>query len=237
MKKLLSALFICLLSTAAYPQAKTKTVITNEVSTNMADNTTGAITPAILRNALYDIINSYWDLGGAQVFICPTHTWIASGNVTAGATPQTCTQPAASDLSNGTTGSGAVVLASGSTIINVTITGTTTATNNTLVGGANVTSFSLGTLVSGNSITINCGQGPLQYATNGGLFTLSAPSNDGSCDIQLTNNASAGAVTFSGFTVNSSYTGAAIATTNTSKYFLHIERINGSSIYIVIPQQ
>lgn len=101
----------------------------------------------------------------------------------------------------------------------------------TLSGGANVTSASLGTKSSG-TLTIDCGTCPLQYVTNGGAFTLAAPSNDGSCFLLITNNGSAGAITFSGFSVGS-YTGDSLTTTNGNKFLLTIVRINGTSTYFV----
>lgn len=104
-------------------------------------------------------------------------------------------------------------------------------------GGANVTSLNLGTVNSGGTLTIDCGQRPLQYVTNGGAFTLVAPSNDGSCVVQIINSSNAGAVTFSGFTVNANYTGGPLTTTTNNKFMVSITRINGSSIYAVIPQQ
>lgn len=109
-------------------------------------------------------------------------------------------------------------------------------TDQVLAGGSTVTSYSIGTVSSGTS-TVDCGKSPLQYLTNGGAFTLAAPSNDGSCVIQITNNGSAGAVSFSGFTVNASYTGGALTTTNTNKFMVSVTRVNGSSIYNIIPQQ
>lgn len=105
-----------------------------------------------------------------------------------------------------------------------------TATDQTLSGGANVTAFSLGTLSSGTT-TVDCGKSPLQFFTDGGAFTLAAPSNDGSCDLLQTNNGSAGTVTPSGFTVGSN-TGDALDNTNTHKFLWHIERINGTATYM-----
>lgn len=98
----------------------------------------------------------------------------------------------------------------------------------TLSGGANVTSKSLST----GSVTIDCGACPLQYITNGGAFTITAPSNDGSCIVLVTNNGSAGAITFSGFSVGSNK-GDLLTTTNTSKFMISIVRINGMSTYAV----
>lgn len=110
-----------------------------------------------------------------------------------------------------------------------------TTVDQTLSGGANVTAVSLGTKSSG-TLTIDCGTGPLQYYTNGGAHTFAAPSNDGSCIIQSINNGSAGAITFSGFTVGSS-TGDALTTTNTQKFAISVFRINGTSGYRVAAYQ
>jgi len=98
----------------------------------------------------------------------------------------------------------------------------------TLTGGANVTSKSLTT----GNVTIDCGACPLQFITNGGAFTITAPANDGSCIVLITNNASAGAVTFSGFTVSSN-TGDSLTTTNGNKFFVTIVRINGTATYLI----
>lgn len=106
-----------------------------------------------------------------------------------------------------------------------------TVANQQLSGGVNVTSQSLGTF-SGGVQQVGCGTRPLQFFTNGGAFTLSAPASDGSCDLLDTNNASAGTITFSGFTVSAN-TGDALTTTNTSKFLIHIERINATSTYFV----
>jgi len=110
-----------------------------------------------------------------------------------------------------------------------------TTADQTLSGGANVTAGSLGTVSSGTR-TIDCGTVPLQYLTDNGAFTLAAPSNDGSCMVLVTNGASAGAITFSGFSVGSN-TGDALTTTNTSKFSISIWRINGTSGYRVAAHQ
>ena len=106
----------------------------------------------------------------------------------------------------------------------------------TVSGGAGINSLNLGTITTGTT-TINCTARPYQYLTNGGTFTLAAPTVDSGCGIQITNNSNAGTITFSGFTVNSNYTGATMDTTNGHKFMVSIQRINGSSIYTVIPQQ
>jgi hypothetical protein len=95
--------------------------------------------------------------------------------------------------------------------------------------GFTLTPHNLGTLTSGTT-TLAAANGNYQYYTNGGAHTIAAPAADSAIDILVTNNASAGAITFSGFTVGSS-TGSAYATTNTNKYILSVRRINGVSTY------
>jgi hypothetical protein len=101
----------------------------------------------------------------------------------------------------------------------------------TMSGGANFTSSNQGTKSSG-TFTVDCGACALQFATNNGAFTLAAPSNDGACLLLITNGASAGTITFSGFTVGSN-TGDALTTTNTSKFLLSITRVNSIATYTV----
>jgi hypothetical protein len=98
----------------------------------------------------------------------------------------------------------------------------------TISGGANVTSKSL---TAGN-ITIDCGACPLQYISNTGAFTITAPANDGSCVLLVTNGSSAGAVTFTGFSVGSN-TGDSLDTTNGHKFMVYIIRINGVATYSI----
>jgi hypothetical protein len=52
----------------------------------------------------------------------------------------------------------------------------------------------------------------------------------------VTNNGSAGAITFSGFTVGSNV-GDSLTTTNTEKFSIHIWRINGVSGYRIAAHQ
>jgi hypothetical protein len=99
-------------------------------------------------------------------------------------------------------------------------------------GGADVTSKSL---VTGN-VTIDCGDRPLQYITNNGAFTITAPTEDGSCILLVTNGAAAGSITFTGFSVGSS-TGDTLTTVNTSKFSISIWRINGVSGYRIAAHQ
>ena len=98
-----------------------------------------------------------------------------------------------------------------------------------------MTAANLGTQSSG-TLTIDCGRAPLQYVTDNGAFTLAAPANDGSCLVLVTNGASAGAITFSGFSVGSN-TGDALTTTNTNKFTIDVWRINGTAGYRVAAHQ
>lgn len=105
----------------------------------------------------------------------------------------------------------------------------TTGNTATITKGYTVTPNNIGTVSSGTT-TPDPANGNYQYLTNNGAFTLAAPSSDCAIDILVTNGASAGAITFSGFTVGSS-TGSTYATTNTNKYILSIRRINATSTY------
>ena len=105
------------------------------------------------------------------------------------------------------------------------------AADQSLSGGANVTSDNLGTFSTG-TLTVDCGARPLQYLVNAGTFTIAAPSNDGSCVLKMTNTTGAQVPTFSGFTVNSN-TGEPITTTSGNVFFISIWRIGGVSSYLV----
>lgn len=95
----------------------------------------------------------------------------------------------------------------------------------TLSGGFSATSYSAGTKSSG-TYTPAASDGNLQYAVNGGAFTLAPPSTDCTIVVQLTNNGSAGAVTTSGFTYTS---GDSLTTTNGDDFLLFITKLNGFS--------
>jgi hypothetical protein len=128
-----------------------------------------------------------------------------------------------------------LTLIDGTTITGPATTSTLAAINlegQTLSGGANVTAKSQST----GSLTINCSERPLQYITNGGAFTLTAPANDGSCVLLVTNNGSAGAITFSGFSVGAS-TGDPLTTTDTYKYSIHVWRVNSVAGYRIAAHQ
>ena len=107
-----------------------------------------------------------------------------------------------------------------------------TVTDQNLQGGAFVTSNNLGSLSGGGTLTVDCGLSPLQYFTNAGNYTIAAPVHDGSCMVEVINGGSAGALSFSGFTVNSN-TGEPLTTTNTNKFIINISEINGVATYFI----
>ena len=104
-------------------------------------------------------------------------------------------------------------------------------TTSTITVGFGITPYSGGTVSTG-TFTPSAANGNYQYYTNNGAHTLAAPSSDCAIDILLTNGASAGVVTFSGFTVNSN-TGEPLTTTNTHKFLISIRRINSVATYVI----
>lgn len=97
--------------------------------------------------------------------------------------------------------------------------------------GFTLTPYDEGTESSG-TLTPAPANSNYQYYTNNGAHTLAAPASDCAIDILITNGASAGAITFSGFTVSSSV-GDALTTTNTHKFLISIRRINSVSTYLI----
>jgi len=105
----------------------------------------------------------------------------------------------------------------------------TTSTTKTITIGYTITPYNKGTF---SSFTVDPSLGNYQYGTNNGAFTLTAPASDCAVDLLITNGASAGSITFSGFTVGSNI-GDALTTTNTSKFLVSMRRINGVSTYMI----
>lgn len=106
-----------------------------------------------------------------------------------------------------------------------------TAGGQTTTGGYRFAGYNGGAIVSG-TFTPDAYNGNYQYYTNNGAHSLAAPANDCAIDILVTNGASAGAITFTGFTVGSS-TGDALTTANTNKFIISIRRINAVSTYVI----
>ena len=94
-----------------------------------------------------------------------------------------------------------------------------------LAAGYSATPYNAGTKSSG-TFTPDEANGNMQYCVNGGAFTLAPPTNNCTLIIQITNNASAGAITTSGFT---KVTGTAPTTTNGDDFLGYVTKINGFS--------
>jgi len=95
--------------------------------------------------------------------------------------------------------------------------------------GFTFTPYSIGTLPA--TFTPVPANGNYQYGTNNNaVTTFNVPATDCAMDILITNGATAGAITFSGYTVGSN-TGDPYVTTNTQKFILSIRRINAISTY------
>lgn len=105
-----------------------------------------------------------------------------------------------------------------------------TAADQNFTGGCTVTSYNLGT--GTGTYSVDPGLGPLQYVTNAGAWTIAAPANDGACAVLMTNGATAGTVTFSGFTVGASV-GDPLTTVNGNMFIVNIFRISGISSYFI----
>ncbi len=98
-----------------------------------------------------------------------------------------------------------------------------------ITGGARVTSLSLGTITTG-TVTPDPGDRPMQHYTNNGAHTLAPGSNAGSYILDITNGASAGAITVSGWT---KVAGDPFTTTNTEKFRCHCSVGNAGSLIVV----
>lgn len=99
-----------------------------------------------------------------------------------------------------------------------------TAADATLTAGIMGTAANDGTKSSGTYTPTPLG-GNFKTITNGGAFALAAPTQAGSynMEIDITNNATAGAITFTGF-VTGNPKGDPLTTTNGNKFKLHISK-------------
>lgn len=105
----------------------------------------------------------------------------------------------------------------------------TNVEDQTITGGAAVTSKSLGTISSG-TLTLDMGDRPLQHYTRNGSHTLAPGSVTGSIILDITNGASAGAIITSGWT---KVAGDPFTTTNGHKFRCYCSVGNGGSMLIV----
>lgn len=108
-----------------------------------------------------------------------------------------------------------------------------TEADQVITGGARVTSLSLGTITTG-TVTPDPGDRPLQHYTNNGAHTLAPGSNTGSYLLDITNAASAGAITTSGWTKK---VGDAFTTTNGHKFRCSCSVGDAGSLLVVQAMQ
>lgn len=103
----------------------------------------------------------------------------------------------------------------------------------TITGGARVTSKDLGTLTTG-TLTLDPGDRPLQHYTNNGAHALEPGTNGGSMMLDIINGASAGAITTTGWT---KVVGDAFTLTSGHKFRCHCSVGNGGALLIVQAMQ
>jgi hypothetical protein len=114
----------------------------------------------------------------------------------------------------------------------------TTATGQTISGGATVNTSANGNLGSGGNITVNCGLSPLQYINVNAAMQISPPAADSSCIVMLTMVTGAGAVTFvGGWKVGTNTGDTPIVSTVSNQYSIFVWRINGVPGYRVASHQ
>lgn len=127
-------------------------------------------------------------------------------------------------LANNTTRLATTAYVDGTAALKLSLAG-----GQTITGGFNLTPFSIAS--PGSGFTPNPLNGNYQYFTNNAALTITAPTTDCAMDIMMTNGATAGAVAYSGFTVNPSNVGDPLTLTSGHKFIISIRRINGTSMY------
>lgn len=118
---------------------------------------------------------------------------------------------------------------------NKTLTGATTLAETSLNGGVVATSADDGTKSSG-TYTPSPVAGNFKHIINGGAFTFAAPALAGaySMMVEVTNNATAGAITFTGF---SKVIGDTLTTTNAHKFQIGITKSPAGVMATVVAMQ
>lgn len=105
------------------------------------------------------------------------------------------------------------------------------AVTSNLTVGYTTDEYAHGTISSG-TVTVDLTVEGVQTLTNNGAFTLAPPaSGAGHAEIWVTNDASAGAITTSGFT---KVTGDTYATTNAKKYLFQIAKSSVGSVLNIV---
>lgn len=144
-----------------------------------------------------------------------------------------------SGITTGTTRTLTIADASGTILLDGDIGSTVQAydadtlkadTSDNLTAGFTSTSKDQGTKSSG-TFTPAFATGNIQHCTNGGAFTLGVPTGNGTMILDISNNASAGTITTSSWSL---VTGDAFTTTNGHTFRCHISRGNvGSHLHVV----
>ena len=178
------------------------------------------------KSFIWDESEDKWSTGG-ETIVAGSFEGPLTGAVTGNADTATALQTSRTiQLTGDVTGSAAFDGTS-----NVSISATTDVeilkadTDDNLTAGYTATAADDGTKSSGSYTPSPVG-GNLRRITNGGAFTLAAPTATGDYTliIQMTNGASAGSVSFSGFT---SVPGFSVSTVEGKNFFLYITKING----------
>ena len=171
MRKLF-AVILCLVvfSAPSYAQ-QTKAALTTEINTNWPDNNTGAITPALLRSTVIDIVNSYQDLNGTSAFNCGVHQWL---NAFASLSVPSCQQPNFTDLLGGiaTPQIGGGINASTNTFLRGDLTWQTPSGSGTVTEQKNTAGAAMTTSGNCDNTSTNAGS-PCQYNFAGSSTSLS----------------------------------------------------------------
>lgn len=133
-----------------------------------------------------------------------------------------------------TAGAGITVTNGDGVAGNPTVVATISTTDTNLTGGYTTTAVNDGTKSTGTYTPASTG-GNMRYIVNGGAFTLAAPTGGSfTMVVQITNNASAGTITLSGFNKTS---GSPLTTTNGDDFLLYITVCNGFKFANVVAMQ
>lgn len=215
---------------------RTRAQLNSDADSALADNTVGAISPEDIRQRVKDLADSALLAEDSGTVFQPHSANLdeyAAVNPTAAGLALLDDADAAAQRttlglgSAATQASSAFATAAQGTLADGALQRATE--DQTITGGAAVTSKSLGTQSSG-TLTLDMGDRPLQHYTNGGAHALAPGTVTGSCLVDITNNGSAGAITTSGWTKVS---GDPFTTTNGHKFRCHSSVGNGGSYLVV----